>query len=371
MIENMINVGIVGCGWISEHAHLPVLVNMKQVKVEAVFDIDIEKAKATGDKFGIKNAYNNFLEFLNSNIDCAVIATPNNTHFDYALRLLRKKICVLCEKPVVLSAREMHVLCREEKENGVFFIPGFVNRWRKDVQRVYKMLKMRKIGEILSIRAGWIRKNGVPRPGSWFTKRELAGGGVLIDLGSHIFDVCCLFLEDKQPMEYRLITSKNDCLSKGKAQWFSPEIKEQYEIDVEDSAIGEVVFEDDVLLRVCLSWNSSVDGDITYFKIAGTKGEITLKTLFGFSNERFSDRSIGKCEINNNVEIFYDEIINGCAINAFRGMYNYFICCMEGNTLDCVNSSDAQKNVALIENLYLHEIQDRKFIMNNMERDLF
>ena len=41
------------------------------------------------------------------------------------------------------------------------------------------MSKIEKLGEIISVNAGWLRKSGVPRPGTWFTNRELSGGGVL------------------------------------------------------------------------------------------------------------------------------------------------------------------------------------------------
>jgi len=365
MNAGIVNIGIIGCGWIAEHAHIPALLKNDKVNMKAVFDTDIERAHNISSEFSIQYAFNKLEDFLDCGLDGVIIATPNFTHVKYSLEALNRGIGVLCEKPVALKASEVEEIIKVAKENHAIYIPGFVNRWRQDIQTIYHAIVDGTLGDIKAIDAGWIRKFGVPRPGTWFTNREFAGGGVLTDLGSHILDICLLFLGDKKLLDYKLITSicnYEKMNQSGAAGWFNSNDTNTFDIDVEDTVIAHVKFENDVNLNVKLSWLAPIDADYTYFKVNGTKGKMELKTLFGFSNERLWKEDTLYCEIDGVEKTVHLDMAENNTRNAFSEMLYYFTNSLLSRKTDFTDSNDALKTVALIEKLYQSEVQDENSV---------
>lgn len=365
-MESIVKIGIMGCGWIADFAHLPALSQIEKVKVEALFDIQSGRGKSLGEKWKVSKVYSDMNEFFDSGIDAVIIATPNATHVPFSLEALKRGIHVLCEKPVAFTAEEIEQIQCVAKEHNVLYIPGFVNRWREDIQKVYGLLREGAVGQIQDIQAGWLRRRGVPRPGTWFTNKQLSGGGVLVDLGSHVMDICLLFLEDLKPSSYKLYSSICDgekMKTAGGAEWFKRADTEELSLDVEDSVAAYVEFEENVHMEVKLSWLAPVEGDCTYFKIKGTEGEIYLKTLFGFSNDRMWSKDSLKVSGKKNFELVLNED-RLSAKNAFCGMLRYFVNAVISRNTDFTNVEDALKNVSLIEQLYKieeHTVPDVSF----------
>lgn len=374
MYTDKVTIGIVGCGWIAENAHIPALLNNEKVNVKAVFDTNIERAQTISDRYSIEYAFGDFEDFLDCGFDGIIIASPNDTHVQYTLEALIRKIGVLCEKPVAWKSSEVKEIIRVSKEHNVVYVPGFVNRWRQDIQTMYHTIKEGKLGEIRFVDAGWLRKSGVPRPGTWFTNRECAGGGVLVDLGSHIIDICLMFLGDKKPVNYELKTSicnQNKVKQSGAAGWFSKNDASELEMNVEDTAIVKVLFEDDVTIHTKLSWLASIDSDCTYFKVVGTKGEMELKTLFGFSNERLWKEDILISTIEGVNDVIYLNMTENNSRNAFGEMLSYFCESLLSRKANYTNCYDAQKTVTLIENLYKREIRDESSVKRSLAEEMY
>ena len=74
----MFKVGVIGCGAIATKAHLPVLSRIQDVKVVAVADINIEKAKRCAKKFGVPKVFNNLEDLLDEvDIICLLYTSPS------------------------------------------------------------------------------------------------------------------------------------------------------------------------------------------------------------------------------------------------------------------------------------------------------
>ena len=160
---------------------------------------------------------------------------------------------------------------------------GCTNRFRPEVIALQRIIREGQLGRITSIRCGWLRRNGIPGLGTWFTRRTTAGGGVLIDLGTHLIDLA-IWLGGLQ----RLL--KVDCVfdrtvsSQAQAEWYlpgGPTVKT--DCDVEISATGSALFEGPVELEIEVSWASDVPDDQTFLHFGGTRGTARLDTLFGLS----------------------------------------------------------------------------------------
>jgi len=81
MKNNRIGIGIIGCGWIAEKAHISSFLKIDDVYIAAVCDNDVQTINKFKEKFQVKNYYNNPEHLINDdNVNAIVISTPNSTH---------------------------------------------------------------------------------------------------------------------------------------------------------------------------------------------------------------------------------------------------------------------------------------------------
>lgn len=352
-----IKVGIAGCGWISNHAHLFALSETGACKVISIYDNNEDSLLNTGYRWNIRGRYTDYEEFLDSGAEAIVLATPNYTHKDFILRTIRQGKWIMCEKPIVLSQKEMFEIIEEAGDNRRLLVPAFVNRFRFDIHLFKK--EIRTIGKIRCIKAKWIRKNGIPRPGSWFTNKRLAGGGVLIDLGPHIIDICLYLLHSTFDLDcnsIEVLNSKMEYINpqevnRSKACWFRRKDESLLQIDVE-SKIEATVKINDVLIHMELCWQSEESDDYTQFTVFGSNGIARLDTLFGFSDcRRYENAKIVTNSENLTVSINISNKKN-TQIMAFQNMHSYFQNCIRLNSTGSLNLSDACRTVKIIEEIY-------------------
>lgn len=356
MQNNVVRIGIAGCGWIAQKAHIPIFNTINNVEVVSLFDISKEVAINVSDKFQIPCVFSDYEKFLDSGIDAVIVSTPTFTHSCYSIMALEKGKHVLCEKPIVTSLKEMEAILKIEHKSKIKFMPGFVNRFRQDIIEMHNLLRSGEIGLIERIEGTWLRRSGVPRPGSWFTCKKFSGGGVLMDLGSHILDICQMlsgksvnssYSVNLRTLQQRIYTQKTG------ASWFKGQEEDNLPIDVEDSALAKISFNDNLQVKVKVSWCAPIEKDMTTFKVYGTKGSVILETLFGFSTERmFEEDSITVYKKNSDpLRITFEEKYNS-AMSAFENMANYFIEKITNDNDSYCNIQDGILNVKTLERLY-------------------
>jgi predicted dehydrogenase len=118
----MINILIVGTGKIASRFMLGIN-NIEGLNVAFIFSRDILNAKKFSEVWSIKNYTDNFNN-ISDEIDIAYISTPTNTHYDIASILIRKKINVLVEKPIVTNSTHLRRLISLAKLYKVNIIDG-------------------------------------------------------------------------------------------------------------------------------------------------------------------------------------------------------------------------------------------------------
>jgi predicted dehydrogenase len=114
--------------------------------------------------------------------DTVHICTPNFTHFEIARKLAPVSKIVFIEKPGVASASIWETLIKTFPKTRFMMVKN--NMWRSNIDELKKLATRAKI---VNIR--WIRRNCIPSPGSWFTTRDLAFGGVSRDLMPHLLSL--------------------------------------------------------------------------------------------------------------------------------------------------------------------------------------
>jgi len=114
--------------------------------------------------------------------DTAHICTPNFTHFEIAARVAPHSKIVFIEKPGVATSDTWTKLVTEFKQTRFIMVKN--NMWRSNIAELAKLASQAK-----TVKIRWIRKNCIPSPGSWFTTKKLAFGGVSRDLMPHLLSL--------------------------------------------------------------------------------------------------------------------------------------------------------------------------------------
>lgn len=121
-----------------------------------------------------------------ADIDCVVIATPNDTHFDMASTVLAAGKHVVVDKPVTLSAADALTLARLAREHHVLFAPFHNRRWDGDFLTVRALLAAGGLGRVVHFESHFDRFR--PQVRSRWREEASRGGGLLFDLGPHLID---------------------------------------------------------------------------------------------------------------------------------------------------------------------------------------
>jgi predicted dehydrogenase len=213
----------------------------------------------------------------------ALVACPNAFHAHAATAALEAGLHVLCEKPMATSALEARALAEAARRSGRQLMVAFPSRFRPEAVALKQSLEAGALGEMRGVRCGWLRQHGVPGAGTWFTERRLAGGGALIDLGSHLIDLV-LWLAGPRPLLSASCRLERLEAGSADAGWYSPAAHAgSGPVDVEAGAAGFLVFEGPLDVFVEASWSRPVAEDHTYLHVFGSRGAARIDTLFGLS----------------------------------------------------------------------------------------
>nr|ADI56535.1 oxidoreductase [Streptomyces sp. 768]ADI56555.1 oxidoreductase [Streptomyces sp. 8-21]ADI56559.1 oxidoreductase [Streptomyces sp. 8-32]ADI56561.1 oxidoreductase [Streptomyces sp. 8-33] len=284
-----VRVAVVGLGWAGRTIWLPRLRRHPAFEVVAVVDpSERARTEAVSDAPGARSFAG--LDGLSAAaVDLAVIAVPNHLHAEVASRLLAEGTPVFVEKPVCLDSDEAARLARAEESGGAVLLSGSAARHRADVRALRGLTA--SLGPVRHIEVAWIRARGVPDAGGWFTRRTLAGGGALVDLGWHLLDTALPLVGDGIGFDQVVGTVSGDFLgSAGSgAAWRhpAPEDRAPGDLgDVEDTARGFLVADNGVSVALRASWASHERHDVTLVRVEGAAGTATLRCTFGFSPNR-------------------------------------------------------------------------------------
>jgi oxidoreductase len=225
-------------------------------------------------------------------VDLAVVAVPNHLHCDVACALLYKGIPVFLEKPVCLTSAEAQRLAIAERAGGAVLLAGSAARYRADVLALHGLVG--SLGRIRHVDIAWVRARGIPGAGGWFTDRGRAGGGALVDLGWHLFDVVAPLIGSNDFAQV-IGTVSDDFIAAGtwQAGWRDDRTgPDRASGDVEDTARGFLVNREGVSVSLRVSWGSHEALDGTVIRVEGSAGTATLRCTFGFSPNRAGDSEL-------------------------------------------------------------------------------
>lgn len=192
------NVGILGFGFIGKvhaygHMNIPLFYDPPPcaTRISHVCTSRIETAERGRAQIGAGVATTDFRAVTeNPDIDIVHICTPNHLHKDALLSAMAHNKHIYCDKPIVAELDEVPpIQAALEKYAGVAQMT-FQNRFFPATMRARQLVEEGFLGDLLQFRACYLHAGSADpnAPLKWKLAAE-AGGGVIADLASHVFDL--------------------------------------------------------------------------------------------------------------------------------------------------------------------------------------
>jgi scyllo-inositol 2-dehydrogenase (NADP+) len=117
-----------------------------------------------------------------------VISTANETHVPLARAAIARGVAVVVDKPLAVTAAEAAALVSEADAADVLLTVFHNRRWDSEILTLRALIESGRLGEVLRFESRFERWRPQVDPGLWRSEGADRGGGILLDLGSHVVD---------------------------------------------------------------------------------------------------------------------------------------------------------------------------------------
>lgn len=196
-----IGLGLLGCGGLAYWVHLRLLRRNRAFRLVAAADPDAAARRRAGAWTRAPIVADSEAVLRHPEVAAVLVATPSGTHADLAVAAARAGKAIYLEKPLATSLAEGRQVAAAVREAGVPATVGFNRRFHPAYLRARRWLQEGRLGRVQAIQTcftEFVEPGGFP---GWKRSRS-SGGGVLLDLGSHHFDLLRWFL-GAEPREVR------------------------------------------------------------------------------------------------------------------------------------------------------------------------
>ncbi len=197
-----VRVAVLGCGAVVEQCHLPAARAVSGLTISVLVDRDLARAQRLAARYGIAEASDTF-DGLSGRVDAVLIALPNRLHAPVAIDCLSRGIAVLVEKPMATTPTDAEAMHDAATACGTVLQVALMKRFSRGAQFIKQALEAGTIGRVTGFSIDWgVDFNWPLTSNSGMTRGE-AGGGVLVDFGSHLLDLLCWWLGEPDAVAYR------------------------------------------------------------------------------------------------------------------------------------------------------------------------
>jgi predicted dehydrogenase len=189
-------VALFGCGWVQDFHARGVLEHGDELV--AVANHREPSARAFAERHGVGRVTTDWRDLARAtDVDAAIVATPNALHAPQTIALLEAGTPVLVEKPMAISVAECDAMLAASGASGAPLMVAHCWRFRDEVIALRDRIAAGELGEVVKTRGYGVHANW--GPGGWFTDPALSGGGGLVDMGVHAIDTARFLLGDPRP----------------------------------------------------------------------------------------------------------------------------------------------------------------------------
>ncbi len=265
-----LRMAIIGCGGIAQ-THLGVLKNFPDVEIVAAVDVDPDRLNVMRRKWEVSAVFENWKTMLKQiKPDAVNVCTPNGVHAQPTIDALNAGAHAIVEKPMAMNPGECRKMIDAASKNGRKLAVGFQYRYHPNTDFITRARDDGALGNVMFVKCQALRRRGIPNWGV-FGRKELQGGGPMIDIGVHLIEMAHYAMGSPEPIAASGNTwtymgnKKSDVAS----MWPNWDYKTY---TVEDLAIGQIRFDNGAILQIEASFAAHIEKDIWNFTLVGDKG---------------------------------------------------------------------------------------------------
>ncbi|MDQ1619665.1 MAG: hypothetical protein QOE19_2234 [Actinomycetota bacterium] len=185
MPDSDVRIGLVGYGFGGRYFHAPLIAGAHGCALAGVVTRSPDRrAEVAADHPGVP-VFDSVAELVAAGVDAVTVCTPASTHTAVTDDLLQRGLPVVCDKPFALDAEAARGTVELAERLGVLLSVYQNRRWDSDLLTVRQVLDSGELGEVLRMESAFERWAPQPEP-------PAAGGGLLLDFGSHLVDQALL-----------------------------------------------------------------------------------------------------------------------------------------------------------------------------------
>jgi predicted dehydrogenase len=253
--------GVIGSGGTARRRTIPEgFVPARNAHLVAVWNTNARVNQEVAREFGVAPA-DSLEALLAADLDAVYIGSPVQVHLEQVLACAQARKHVLCEKPLGRTVTEAEAMVEACHRARVQFGTAFMMRFNAQHQAALKLVEDGRLGKPVYARAQlscWYP----PLPNAWRQDPALAGGGSLIDMGSHCIDLLEFFFGPVR-----------------KVSCFTNRTVHAY--DSEDSAIVLLRFANGALGTVDAFFCIPDDSSRNALELYGTRGSVIASGTIG------------------------------------------------------------------------------------------
>jgi len=309
-------IGFIGGGGISR-THMRYMAEMGDVELAAVADVSEAALNQCSKEFGISHCFTDYQDLLKiKDIVAVTVGTPNGAHYRPTVDALAAGKDVMVEKPMAMTAQEAADMVKMARKCKKLLVIGFQHRFAASAQMLKRAIDKGDFGNVLYARCQALRRRGIPNWGV-FGRKDLQGGGPLIDIGVHMIEVAHYLMGSPQPVSAygSMYTYLGDKPTDTVCPWPDWDYNNY---TVEDLAVGMVRFANGATLSIEASFAAHIG-----------KGEWTFTLMGEKAGGQFDPPMIFKDDAGTMVNLTPDWLPN---TDAFRHKMRHFVECVQHRT---------------------------------------
>lgn len=265
-----LGVGVIGIGGIAG-THFPGWKASPHAELVALADTSPAILQRVGDEQGVGRRYESAQDLIaDPDIDIVDICVPNAWHMPLAIAALEAGKHVLCEKPLGRNADEVRQMIAASDRSGKLLMTAQHQRFDGPAMALKAEIAQGSLGEIYHARA-WMLRRYFAGITPAFARRELSGGGALIDIGVHILDLAIWLMGNPRPVTVNGMAHTRLAKHPGA---FSIQGPIPADFNVDEAAMAWIRFDNDAVLMLEVSWllHHPTDREDSQLWLYGDKG---------------------------------------------------------------------------------------------------
>ena len=196
-----LQIGVIGCGSIARHRHLPEYAANPRANIRAVCDIVEPRARELAATYEA-HAHADYQSLLQDpEIQAVSVCLPNHLHAEVTVAALQAGKHVLCEKPMATSRAEAQAMIDAARTADKLLMIAHNQRFMAAHVKAKQVLHSSRLGAVLTFQTafshGGPERWSIDGADSWFFRKSEAFVGALGDLGVHKADLIRWLLEDE------------------------------------------------------------------------------------------------------------------------------------------------------------------------------